>query len=224
MARIIYAPGKIVVLALVALAGPAVAQETFQAEAGLSYSRLKSDQTRANTVGAEATYFFDKLPTQPRDYPLDQAQFVERTGSLSVRHGRTSFNIDGSESLRDGSSYGVTAQFARPDTPLIAVAGYDSLYSGKSRTASSTGLSFESESDAQAYRLSVGAYVDKTKAVALDWSRSRTRSKLTSSGLNIPDPHFALASIGISGQHLARLSGEDHLVITAGGVPRQAPT
>src|SRR5258708_30182370 len=59
----------------------AFAEDTFQAEAGLSYSRFKTDFSRQNTAGAEATYFFDKLPTQSKDYPLEQAQFVERIGS-----------------------------------------------------------------------------------------------------------------------------------------------
>jgi len=33
----------------------ALAEDTFQAEAGLSYSRLKSDSLRQNTAGAEAS-------------------------------------------------------------------------------------------------------------------------------------------------------------------------
>ncbi len=208
----------ITLAALVAVGGasPAPAQDTFHAEAGLSYSRFKSGLSRANVATAEATYFFDKLPIQPADYPLEQAWFVERVGGLSANYGRTSSDIDAVQSLRDGSSYGVAAWFVLPDTPLIVAAGYDSLYSGKSITASSAGTPFESESDGRAYRLSVGAYVDKTAALVLDWSRSRTRTELTSNGVSFPDSHFTLTSVGISGQQLVRLSGGDHLLFVAG--------
>jgi hypothetical protein len=220
--KIIYATGKIVAAALAVFAGSslALAQDTFQAEAGLSYSRLKTDLSRQNTANAETTYFFDKLPTQPRDYPLDQAQFVERIGSLSAHYSRTSFDIDGVESLSEGSMYGITALFTRPDTPLIAAAGYDSSRSGKSRTAGTFGPgSFsEFESDSRAYQLAVGAYIDKTTALAIDWSSSRTRAKTISNVVGVADftRNTTFTSIGISGQHLAQLSGGDYLALTVG--------
>lgn len=74
----------------------------------------------------EATYFFDKLPTLPKDYPLEQAQFVERIGSLSANYGQSSLEIDNLQSLSRGSMYGVAALFTRPDTPLIVGAAYES--------------------------------------------------------------------------------------------------
>src|SRR6266699_3597365 len=114
----------IVVSSLVAAAmgGPslALAEDTFQAEAGLSYSRFKTDSFRQNAAGAEATYFFDKLPTQPKDYPLEQAQFVERIGSLSANYSRTYNNYNDFENLNNGWVYGATVLFARPDTPFFA--------------------------------------------------------------------------------------------------------
>src|SRR6266699_5715458 len=138
----------IVVSSLVAAAmgGPslALAEDTFQAEAGLSYSRFKTDFSRQNAAGAEATYFFDKLPTQPKDYPLEQAQFVERIGSVTANYSRSSFNVPNADSLSNGWMYGATVLFARPETPFLAGAGYDSFYSGKSEAVLSKASLMES--------------------------------------------------------------------------------
>src|SRR5258706_3607046 len=166
-------------LVAAAMVGPslALAEDTFQAEAGLSYSRFKAEVLRANTAGAEATYFFDKLPTRPKDYPLDQAQFVERSGSLGANYSRSSADITGQERLSDGSSYGVNVDFRRPDSPLIISAGYQSLNSGKTRTLS---IPIEVEADARFFEASFCAYVAKTTALALDWSRTKT--DITSTG------------------------------------------
>ncbi len=196
----------------------ALAQDTFQAEAGLTYSRFNSDSARINTAGAEASYFFDKLPTQPKDYPLDQAQFVERIGSFSANYGRPSFDFDDAQSLSEGSIYGVTALFTRPDTPLIVSAGYNSFHSGKSRTtpASLPGSFFDSESESRAYLLSIGAYVEKTTALALGWARTKARARTTSNTGPLPDLNDTFTSVGFSGQHLARLSGGDHVAFIAG--------
>src|SRR6266581_361215 len=147
------------VAALVGSPSLALAEDTFQAEAGLSYSRFKSDSLRQNTAGAEASYFFDKLPTQPKDYPLEEAQFVERIG-------------------------GITANY--------------------------------SQSDGKFYQLAVGAYVDKTTALSLGWSRNTARNKSTSGGAPLADSRDTFDSISVSGQHLARLSGGDHLALLAG--------
>jgi len=196
-----------------AMGGPslALAEDTFRAEAGLSYSRFKTDSARLDTAGAEATYFFDKLPAQPKDYPLEQAQFVERIGSITANYSQTSFSVPNAESLSNGSMYGATVLFARPDTPFIASAGYDSLYSGKLRSGS-----LESESDGKFYQLAVGAYVDKTTALSLGWSRNTARNKSTSGGAPLADSRDTFDSISVSGQHLAQLSGGDHLALLAG--------
>jgi len=203
--------GSSLVAALMGSPSLALAEDTFQAEAGLSYSRVKSDPLRENTAGAEATYFFDKLPSQPKDYPLEQAQFVERIGSVTANYSRTSFSVPNVDSLSNGWMYGATVLFARPETPFFASAGYDSLYSGKLRTGS-----FESESDGKFYQLEVGAYVDKTTALSLGWSRNTARNKSTSGGVPLSDSRDTSDSVSISGQHLARLSGGDHLALLAG--------
>ena len=200
-------------LVAAAMGGPslALAEDMFQAEAGLSYSRLKSNSLRQNTAGAEASYFFDKLPTQPKDYPLEQAQFVERIGSITANYSQTSFSVPNADSLSNGSMYGATVLFARPETPFFAGAGYDSLYSGKLRSGS-----LESESDGKFYQLAVGAYVYKTTALSLGWSRNTARNKSTSGGAPLSDSKDTRDSVSISGQHLARLSGGDHLALLAG--------
>jgi hypothetical protein len=211
---------RIVASSLVALAveSPsfAASEDTFRAEAGLSYSRLTADGVRQNTPSVEATYFFDGLPTLPKDYPLEQAQFVERVSSLSAHYGQSSFQIDNYQSLSRGSMYGVAALFTLPDTPFIAGAAYDSLYSGKLGGALSPTISYESEADTKYYQLSVGAYVAKTTALSLDWARSRNRDKLTySDGTVIPDVRESFASIGFSGQHLSQLSGSTYIATIA---------
>jgi len=199
-------------LVAAAMGGPslALAEDTFQAEASLSYSRLRTDFSRSNTATGELTYFFDALPVV-KDYPLEQAQFVERIGSLSANYSRTYNNYNDFESLNNGSMYGVTALFARPGTPFFASAGYDSLYSGKLRNGP-----LESEADAKFYQLAVGAYVDKTTALSLGWSRNTVRNKSTFGGAPFSDSKDTLDSVSISGQHLARLSGGDHLALLAG--------
>ena len=199
-------------LVAAAMGGPslALAEDTFQAEASLSYSRLRTDFSRSNTATGELTYFFDALPVV-KDYPLEQAQFVERIGSLSANYSRTYNNYNDFESLNNGSMYGVTALFARPGTPFFASAGYDSLYSGKLRNGP-----LESEADAKFYELAVGAYVDKTTALSLGWSRNTVRNKSTFGGAPFSDSKDTLDSVSISGQHLARLSGGDHLALLAG--------
>ena len=199
-------------LVAAAMGGPslALAEDTFQAEASLSYSRLRTDFSRSNTATGELTYFFDALPVV-KDYPLEQAQFVERIGSLSANYSRTYNNYNDFESLNNGSIYGATVLFARPGTPLIASAGYDSLYSGKLRNGP-----LESEADAKFYQLAVGAYVDKTTALSLGWSRNTVRNKSTFGGAPFSDSKDTLDSVSISGQHLARLSGGDHLALLAG--------
>ena len=199
-------------LVAAAMGGPslALAEDTFQAEASLSYSRLRTDFSRSNTATGELTYFFDALPVV-KDYPLEQAQFVERIGSLSANYSRTYNNYNDFESLNNGSMYGVTALFARPGTPFFASAGYDSLYSGKLRNGP-----LESEADAKFYQLAVGAYVDKTTPLSLGWSRNTVRNKSTFGGAPFSDSRDTLDSVSISGQHLARLSGGDHLALLAG--------
>jgi len=211
--RIIYATANIVA-ALVALyvPSPTIAQDTFQAEAGLSYSRYKDDTVRQSSLSAEATYFFDKLPSRPRDYPIEQAQFVERIGSFSANYGRTSLEIDNTQSLSNGSMYGASVDFRQPNMPFILSAGYESFYSGKSGSLSGI---LESEGNTKAYQLSIGAYVDKTTALSLDWSRSKTRTKFTSGGAFLSDFDDTFTSVGVSGKHLVQLSGGDHLAFDA---------
>jgi len=198
------------VAALVGSPSLALAEDTFRAEAGLSYSHFKSDSLRQDTAGVEATYFFDKLPTRP-NYPLEQVQFVERIGSITANYSQTSLKVPNADSLSNGSLYGATVLFARPETPFFASAGYDSLYSGKLRTGST-----ESEADATFYQLTVGAYVDKTTALSLGWFRNTARNKSTFAGAPLSDSKDTLDSVSISGQHLARLSGGDHLALLAG--------
>src|SRR5213596_1664104 len=70
--------------------------------------------------------------------------------------------------------------------------------------------------DGKFYQLAVGAYVDKTTALSLGWSRNTTRNKSTSGGAPLSDSKDTLDSVSISGEHLARLSGGDHLALLAG--------
>src|SRR5437879_12726346 len=114
-------------LVAAAMGGPslALAEDTFQAEASLSYSRLDTDFSRSNTATGELTYFFDALPVV-KDYPLEQAQFVERIGSLSANYRRTYANYNDFETLNTVPQYGATDLFARPGTPCLPIAGYHS--------------------------------------------------------------------------------------------------
>ena len=192
-------------LVVAAMGSPslALAEDTFQAEAGLSYSRLKADSVRQNTAGVEATYYFDRLPTRPKDYPLEQTQFVERIGSVSANFGRTSLHLGNTQGSRNGSMFGVNGEYRRPDTPMIASAGIESLYSG-------------TQIDARLYQASIGAYVGKTTALTLDGSRAMTWKKTISGGQPFSEFNDALTSVGLSGQHLARLPGGHHVAFITG--------
>jgi len=99
--------------------------------------------------------------------------------------------------------FGVNAEYRRPDTPMIARAGIESLYSG-------------TQIDARLYQASIGAYVGKTTALTLDGSRVMTWKKTISGGQTFSEFSDALTSVGFSGQHLARLSGGDHVAFIAG--------
>ena len=187
----------------------ALAENTFQAEAGLSYSRFKSDSLRQNTAGAEASYFFDKLPTQPKDYPLEQAQFVERIGSITANYSQSSLNMPNFDVSTSSSAYGATVLLARPDTPFFASAGFASS-SGETR-----GSPGESEIDSRTYVLSAGAYVDKTTALSLALFKNKARIEGTSFGSPFVTRN-TFTSIEFLGQHLAQLSGGDHVALAAG--------
>jgi hypothetical protein len=192
-------------LVVAAMGSPALAlaEDSYQAEAGLSYSRVKIGGARQTSSAAEASYFFGKLPTQPKDYPLEQAQFVERIGSVSANFGRTSLDPGNTQGSRNGSLFGVNGEYRRPDTPMIASVGIESLYSG-------------TQIDARLYQASIGAYVGKTTALTLDGSRIMTWKKTLSGGQPFSEFSDALTSVGLSGQHLARLSGGDHVAFSAG--------
>jgi len=191
------------------------AQETFQAEAGLSYSRSKADGLQQNSASLDATYFFHELPQLPRDYPLDQVPFVERAGGLTAYYTRSSFDIEGFQNVIKPSSYSIAARFTPPDTPLILGAGYGYSYAGKYGGSLGT-ATYDTESEAKGYQLTVGSYIDKSTAFTLDWSRDRGEAKITSTSpsLNLTESYTS-TSIGLSGQHLARLGNGDHIAIWA---------
>lgn len=185
----------------------ALAQDTFQAEAGLSYSRFKSDNVRTNDTVVDATYFFDKLPTRP-DYPFEQAQFVERAASLGAIYAWRSSDTTGLEKVSNGSAYSANLVFLRPDSPFIAGAVYSSLTSGKFRVPAT---SEETESDARFYQVSAGLYVAKTTDVLLTWARGTSDSKSTASATQTSTSTL----VGISGEHLMRLPGGDYIALSA---------
>jgi hypothetical protein len=190
---------------VLAVADPCFAEDTFQAEAGLSYSRSTGDTFRRTTAGVDGTYYFDKLPAQPKDTPYEQVQFAERVGGLSANYDWRSSDIDNVERVSNGRDYAVAVQFARPDTFLRAEAGFGSVNEGKSRAAG-----VETESEAKVYRASIGAYVAKTTSLDLNWARSKSS---VSSGIGTAE--VTLDGLGLIGQHLARLPGGGHVAVTA---------
>ena len=192
---------------VLAVAHPCLAEDTFDAEAGLSYSKISFDAERQQTAGVDATYYFDKLPSQPKDIPYDQVQFVERVGSVSANYAVTSVDLDGFDTVSKGSNYGVAVQFARPDLPLLASARYDSLSTGKHQAPAGS----EFHADSKIVQLAIGAYVARTTALSLDWSRSETRN--VNSGL--PDTTNTATFVGLSGQHLGMFPGGGHVALSA---------
>ena len=188
------------------VAGPCLAEDTFRTEAGLSYSKLSSDTERQKTAGVDATYYFDNLPSQPSDTPYEQVPFVERVGGVSANYALTSSDRDNVERLGNGYDYGAAVQFAVPQTFFRAAAVYEFLKFGRERQAGQ-----ESESEVKAYRASIGAYVAKTTAVDLIWSRSKTTTTFSNSG----SFDVTVDSVGLSGQHLARLPSGGHVAINA---------
>lgn len=196
-------------LVAAALSSPcaALAHDTFQAEAGLSYSRFKSDSVHTNQMGVDATYYFDQLPSRP-DYPFEQAQFVERAASLGANYAWTSSDISGQDKISNGSTYGANLVFAAPDSPFIAAASYSSFTLGKFRDPAT---STETESDSQAYQVSAGLYVAKTTDLALSWSKVTSDAKFNP-GSTVT---ITSTSVAISGKHLMRLPGGDYIAFIA---------
>jgi hypothetical protein len=187
----------------------ALAQDTFRTEAGLYFSRAKSDAARIDATGAQATYFFDGVPTGTGDYPLDQAQFVERIGGVSANYGRSSLHVEGFDTLSKGSTYGAVLDLRQAETPLVVTAGYGFSRSGKLGSSN-----FETQSDTKSYRLSIGAYIDKATAYSLDWSRSKTEAD-TSGTSPSADFHDTMTSIGISRVQLERLAEGGYIAFLA---------
>jgi putative general porin len=194
------------VLLVLAAADPCFAEDTFQAEAGLSYSRSTGDTFRRTTAGVDGTYYFDKLPSQPKDTPYEQVQFVERVGSLSASYDWRSSDTDNVERLSNGYDYGAALQFARPDTFFRAAAGFESLNLGKDRSPG--GL--EAEVEAKFYQASIGAYVAKTTSLDLNWTRSKS-----STSTSVGTGEATVDGLGLIGQHLARLPGGGHVALSA---------
>jgi len=203
-------------LVVAALSSPcaALAQDTYQAEAGLSYSRFKSDSFRSSDAGADGTWFFQRLPSRPTDYPLEQAAFVERSGSLSANYSRLSPELTNAETVKKGSAYGVDVDFRRAGSPLILRAGYDSTDSGRFATPLASGGT-ETEVQAKAYQASIGAYTGAATALSVDWSKAKSRTAVNVPNTNQPDTNNTFTSVGLSGQHLARFAGGDSLAIDA---------
>jgi hypothetical protein len=193
--------------ALVAATAPglAFAEDTFRAEAGASYSRTKGDDFRRTTAGADGTYYFDNLPSRPKETPYDQVQFVEHVGSVTAFSDWTSSDRDDVERVSNGYDYGATLQLARPDTFLRIGAAAEVLKGGKTRSGG-----VETETDAKAYQLSIGGYLARTTSVDLNWSRS---NNTTSSSVGLPD--IIVDGIGLTGQHLASLPGGSHVALSA---------
>lgn len=209
--------GRIILAALVVVglgeARIAVAQDTFQWEAELSYGRQSFDGGRIDYPVAGATFFFEKLPL-PKDYPLEEAAFVERIGSIGVQYTRLIFNIDSLETHSDGSFPSANVLIRHPDTPFFADFTYYSYRSGKSRFTS-PGQFVETESRGSVYQLSAGAYVDKTTAVSLDLSKAKFTFTSTTN-LGSSESRDSSDAIGLSARHLARLPNGDHLAFLAG--------
>jgi hypothetical protein len=193
--------------ALVAATAPglAFAEDTFRAEAGASYSRTKGDDFRRTSAGADGTYYFDNLPSRPKDTPYDQVQFVEHVGSVTAFSDWTSSDRDNVERVSNGYDYGATLQLARPDT-FLRIGAAAAVFNGG--TTRSGGVEIENE--AKVYQLSLGGYLARATSIDLNWATSKTT---TSSTLGLPD--IKLDTIGVTGQHLARLPGGSHVAMTA---------
>jgi|SRR5262245_16516056 len=185
--------------------GVACAEDTFRAEAGLSYSHTRADDFKRTSAGVDGTWYFDDLPSRPKETPYDQVQFVEQVGSLFVFSDWTSMDRNNVERVSNGYDYGAILQLARPDTFLRLGAGAAVLNGGTTRSGG-----VETENEAKAYQLSIGGYLARATSIDLLWSSSKTT---VSSTLGLPD--LNLDTIGVTGQHLARLPGYGHVALTA---------
>jgi hypothetical protein len=177
---------------------------TYRADAELFYYRASGDDSRTRGIGVQGNYYFSALPTEPTDYPLEAAAFVERAASVGAIYTRTSPSSDEFQ-RENGSSYGVAGVFRRPDTPFYAGASYTRSEPGRARSSSGE---FESERDS--YRLSIGGYVAKRTLLTLELDRSESDG--TSSG-SIIFRDSTTTGIGVRGVHLAKLAGDNHLAL-----------
>lgn len=200
-------------LVVAALAGPglAFAEETFQTEVGAQFAKLKADGQLSKTAGLDATYYFDKLPVQPKDAPLDQVQFVERVGSVSANYAWQQTDLDNFQRQSDGSQYGARIDFRRPDIPFVFIANARAFDFGKFATSTS-----EFQSKVTSYELDAGGYVEKDTLLFLQWSKDKVRTNNSSIFSGSADTTQTLTTIGLSGQHLARLGGSDYVALIAG--------
>jgi hypothetical protein len=202
---------KITFASLLAFPCLALAQgSTYRAEAELFYYRASGDDSRTRGIGVQGNYYFSALPTEPTDYPLEAAAFVERSASVGATYVRTSPESDNFQ-WDNGSSYSVGGVFRRPDTPFYAAASYRRSDLGTARSAA--GTEFDGEVDT--YGLSIGGYVAKRTLLTLELSRSTDETTtVRTSGATTTDKDTS-TSIGVRGVHLARLGGDSHLALAA---------
>jgi hypothetical protein len=175
--------------------------DTYRLQAELSYARFDDSVERSYITGVLGTYYFNALPTRPRDYPFEATAFVERSASVA---------LDYSRDQRDIWRYGAQVVFRRPDTPLYGEASYG--YADFGSSESSTGSTFDGND--RSYGLAAGAYAARNTLVFLDWARrvSRTANFLGSGTFTF---ETVFVTLGVGAEHLARLPSGQHLALSS---------
>jgi hypothetical protein len=189
---------------------PAIAEGTYQTEIVLNHSRTSAESiTETNGPGVGATFFFDALPIDPREYPAHEGPFIERVGSVSVDYARLSQNVDGYRELESGYTSGITLLARRPDSSLYGRFRYKRAESGRQAYSGSSSISHEFGVEGDTRELALGAYLSKASLLTIEAARESYEQ--ANSGYTAGTYESTVDRLGLTGRHLAPLSAGAHL-------------
>ncbi len=116
----------ILLMGLVGTIPPPIAnaQDTYRFEAGAALSFGKSDNQNTLMFGLGGIYYL--LPVETAGHPLNEADFLERIGSIAmvVAAGSTDVENDYYDFTQDSKNFGLEAIYAMPNQPLSAQISY----------------------------------------------------------------------------------------------------
>lgn len=179
-----------------------MAAENYIAEVSANYSRMEIDTPsdfESRLCGVTGKIHFQKVNTE--GHPLNEADFLERIGSVEVFLGGGDSDSDTSES--EGLDFMAVANFRFPSSPvafylLLAKSSYETDYDPPFS-------SFDHDRDSDNYGAGVGWFIQDNLEVELNYLKSET-------DLGSPiNETYESDIVAVSAKYVAKLGGEKAL-------------